>query len=253
MQIGVLRALEFDRVRDALADSAATSLGRARARNLQPAVTGEEVASRLALTSEAVAFVGHGGSLALSAPDDLDETLAALEIEDQPLEPLQLLGLARVLASVATVAASVDRAVASPQAPLVLLSRVLSRAARFDAETAAVHRAIEPGGDVSDRASPALAEIRETLRHQRAKLRSTLESLTRARETAKYLQDQIVTDRNGRYVVVVRAEHREAIPGIVHGSSASGASVYLEPLATVSLNNDVVTLVERERMRSCAF
>ncbi len=72
------------------------------------------------------------------------------------------------------------------------------------------------------------------LRRQRSKLRSTLEGLTRGRDTAKYLQDQIVTDRNGRYVVVVRAEHRDAIPGIVHGASASGASLYLEPLARSS-------------------
>ena len=60
------------------------------------------------------------------------------------------------------------------------------------------------------------------------------------------LQDQIVTDRNGRYVLVVRAEHRESIPGIVHGSSASGASLYLEPMATVELNNETVTLAEKE-------
>ena len=58
--------------------------------------------------------------------------------------------------------------------------------------------------------------------------------------------DQIVTDRNGRYVLVVRAEHRESIPGIVHGSSASGASIYVEPMATVEINNDIVTLEEQE-------
>ena len=96
---------------------------------------------------------------------------------------------------------------------------------------------------MGDRASPALRDIRESLRRQRTKLRSTLDALTRGRDTAKYLQDQIVTDRNGRYVVVVRAEHRDAIPGIVHGASTSGASVYLEPLSTVSLNNEIVTLV----------
>ncbi len=100
---------------------------------------------------------------------------------------------------------------------------------------------------MSDRASPALAEIREALARQRARLRATLETLTRGRDTAKYLQDQIVTDRNGRYVVVVRAEHRDAIPGIVHDSSASGASLYVEPLQTVPLNNEVVALALREQ------
>ena len=67
-----------------------------------------------------------------------------------------------------------------------------------------------------------------------------------ASETSKYLQEQVVTDRNGRYVLVVRAEHRSAIPGIVHGASASGASLFLEPLTTVDINNDIVALEEQE-------
>src|SRR5439155_4205157 len=125
------------------------------------------------------------------------------------------------------------------------LAAIAGGAASFDAEAQAIYRAIESSGDVSDRASPRLREIRESLRRQRAKLRSALEGLTRGRDTAKYLQDQIVTDRNGRYVIVLRAEHRDAIPGIVHGTSASGASLYVEPLSTVELNNDVVGLAER--------
>src|SRR5205823_9433480 len=68
----------------------------------------------------------------------------------------------------------------------------------------------------------------------------------RGKETSKYLQEQVVTDRNGRYVLVVRSEHRSAIPGIVHGASASGASLFLEPLTTVDVNNDIVALEEQE-------
>ena len=68
----------------------------------------------------------------------------------------------------------------------------------------------------------------------------------RGRDTARYLQDPVVTDRNGRYVLVVKSEHRHSIPGIVHGSSASGASLYLEPLSTVELNNEMVALEEQE-------
>jgi DNA mismatch repair protein MutS2 len=127
-----------------------------------------------------------------------------------------------------------------------LLAALVAASRAFEMEVAAVRRAIDPSGDINDQASPALKEIREKLRRQRAKLRSTLEGLSRGRDTAKYLQDQIVTDRNGRYVLVVRAEHRESIPGIVHGSSASGASLYLEPLSTVELNNETVQLTEKE-------
>ena len=90
------------------------------------------------------------------------------------------------------------------------------------------------------------ANLRDRLRKQRARLRGTLESYLRGRDTSKYLQQQIVTDRNGRYVLVVRSEHRTAIPGIVHGSSGSGASLFLEPLSTVEINNDIVALEQQE-------
>src|SRR6185503_19987911 len=81
---------------------------------------------------------------------------------------------------------------------------------------------------------------------QRSRLRTTLESYLRGKDTAKYLQDQVVTERSGRYVLVVKAEHRSAIPGIVHGASTSGASLFLEPLSTVEINNDIVALEEQE-------
>jgi DNA mismatch repair protein MutS2 len=68
----------------------------------------------------------------------------------------------------------------------------------------------------------------------------------RGRETSKYLQEQVVTDRHGRHVLMVRAEHRHAIPGIVHGGSASGASLFVEPLETVEINNEIVALEEQE-------
>ncbi len=240
MQAAALRALEFDRIRDVLAREALTPLGRARALALEPSADADDVRTLLATTSAAAAFVAGGGSLAIDAPENLADVLAGLDIDDEPLDPAALVGLARFLTSVGLVARAVRGA--DPH-----LARLAAPAAAFDDEIAAVTRAIDPGGDVSDRASAALAEIREVLRRQRAKLRASLDALTRGRDTAKYLQDQIVTDRNGRYVVVVRAEHRDAIPGIVHGSSASGASLYLEPLSTVPLNNDIVALVEREK------
>jgi DNA mismatch repair protein MutS2 len=245
MHAAVFRALEFDRVREALAIVALTPLGRARVLDLAPATDPDEVAARLRLTADAAAFLKHGGSLALQSPADLERTLAALDVEGQPLEPRQLTGLSDLLDSIETVASAVRRAIGADN--VSGLTAIVARAASFDQEISYVRRAIDDAGDVVDSASPALRDIRDSLRRQRVRLRSTLDALTRGRDSAKYLQDQIVTDRNGRYVVVVRAEHRDAIPGIVHGASTSGASVYLEPLSTVSLNNEIVTLAEREQ------
>jgi DNA mismatch repair protein MutS2 len=241
MQAAALRALEFDRIREALAREASTSLGRERARTLTPSDNRNDVQAHLDLTLEAVAFVKSSGSLTIDGPDDLEDVLGHLEIADQPLAPLQLLGLARFVSSVSGI---VDRV---RESRATRLGALVANARSFIAEADAVRRAIDSSGDVKDSASQALQDIREALRRQRAKLRSTLEGLTRGRDAAKYLQDQIITDRNGRYVVVVRAEHRDAMPGIVHGASASGASLYLEPISTVSLNNDVVALAEREK------
>ena len=241
MQPAVLRALEFDRIREALAARASTPMGRERLLALEPSTDPSAIRASLALTLEAVALEQAGGSLGIDAPDDLATSLAILEMPDRPLEPLALRGLARFFASVERVVRQAAREPGSG------LAAIAARAASFADETAAIERAIEPTGDISDRASGALRDIRAALRRQRAALRGTLERMARDRDAAKYLQDTIVTDRNGRYVLVVRAEHRDAIPGLVHGSSASGASLYVEPLATVALNNEVIALVEREK------
>jgi DNA mismatch repair protein MutS2 len=242
MQSAVLRALEFDRIREALAREALTPFGRERALTLEPSADAGRVQRRLDRTQEAVAFLKAGGTLSIDATDDLPAVLASLGVAAEPLTPLQLLALARFTESIEAVAGGIAAHGSSR-----LLGDIAARVASFAPETSAVRRAILSSGDIQDDASPALRDIRDALRRQRAKLRSTLEGLTRGRDTAKYLQDQIVTDRNGRYVVVVRAEHRGAIPGIVHGTSASGASLYLEPLTTVDLNNDIVALVEQEK------
>jgi DNA mismatch repair protein MutS2 len=246
MQPAVLKALEFDRIREALASDALTPLGRSRALALTPAIDSAEVQRRLDRLAEAVRFAGADGSLAIWAPEDLLATLDALGIAGQPLDPLPLVGVARFLDSVDAVTRALTNEAPEDASPYPLLAAIAGGAASFADETRAVLRAIEPSGEVSDDASPALRDIRDKLRRQRAKLRATLETFTRGRDHAKYLQDQIVTDRNGRYVLVVRAEYREAVPGIVHGTSTSGASVYVEPLPTVDLNNEIVTLAQRE-------
>ena len=116
----------------------------------------------------------------------------------------------------------------------------------FAAEVADIRRRLRRPGEVVDHASARLAAIRERLRQKRSRLRRTLDGYLRGRDTAKYLQDQVVTERNGRFVLLVRAEHRGSFPGLVHGSSASGQTLYLEPLATVEINNEVVSLEAEE-------
>jgi DNA mismatch repair protein MutS2 len=242
MQAGTLRALEFDRIVAAVANLTVTPMGRLEVEALTPMTSAARVSAALAATTEGVRFLGTHAGFPLRAPAEIDEALAGLATDGRALEPLRLLGLAEFLESVE----QSRHAVAQAASPLPGLHRLVERVASFRTEIADVRRKIEPGGEVADSASPALASIRDRLRRQRAKLRSTLEGFLRERDTSKYLQEQVVTDRNGRYVLMVRAEHRGAIPGVVHGASASGASLFLEPLATVEVNNEIVELEDRE-------
>jgi DNA mismatch repair protein MutS2 len=241
MHAGTLRALEFDRIVDVVCGYAQTPMGAARLADLHPLTQGEEVTRALTATAEAARFLADN-QLGLQAPGEFEEILAALGVEGRPLEPHQLFAAATFFSSVDAAAALVRRARVS----FPILRAIADTAASFERETADIRRKIDPSGEVVDDASAELRGIRDKLRKQRTRLRGTLESYLRGKDTAKYLQQQIVTDRNGRYVLVVRSEHRSAIPGIVHGSSGSGASMFLEPLSTVEINNDIVALEQQE-------
>jgi DNA mismatch repair protein MutS2 len=242
MQSAVLRALEFDRIVEMVRGFAMTPMGDERLGRLAPSSDPQQVARWLAATTETTKYLAANNLFPLRASAELPQTLAALAVEGRALEPGRLLSLAAFLDSVDEAKAAIRRA---PGA-FTHLEAATGAAASFSAETAQVRDKIDPAGDVVDDASPELKQVRERLRKQRSRLRGTLESYLRGKDTAKYLQDLVVTERNGRYVLVVKAEHRSSIPGIVHGASTSGASLFLEPLSTVEINNDIVALLEQE-------
>jgi len=243
MQPSALRALEFDRIVEAVVGFALTPMGAERLSRLGPSTDTGKVAQLLAATSETARFIAANGVFPLRASSELPNIFASLAVEGRPLEAPRLLALVAFLESVDESRAAVRAASGS----FPLLDAASGPAASFKGEAATVRAKIDPAGDVVDDASPALKAIRDRLRKQRTRLRTTLESYLRGKDTAKYLQDQVVTERAGRYVLVVKAEHRGGIPGIVHGSSTSGASLFLEPLSTVEINNDIVALEEQER------
>ncbi|MGC4085684.1 MAG: endonuclease MutS2 [Vicinamibacterales bacterium] len=242
MHAAALRALEFDRIVDAVRGFALTPMGDERLAQLQPSTDVGEVGQLLASTTQAAKYIARHGSFPLRASADLPTILGALTVEGRALEAPRLLALANFLDSVEDTRSGIHRVAA--EFPLV--DRAGANAASFKGEIARVRATIDPSGDVVDDASPQLRSIRDRLRRQKTRLRGTLESYLRGKDTSKYLQDQVVTERNGRFVIVVKAEHRSGIPGIVHGASASGASLYLEPLSTVDINNDIVALEEQE-------
>jgi DNA mismatch repair protein MutS2 len=241
MNASALKALEFDRIVSVVTGLAVTSLGRDRLVDLHPLTTTAEVLAAQRATTEGTRFLADYPGFPLRAPSDLGEIIDALGVEGRGLEPMRLLGLSGYLESIELS----RQAITKVGAAFPLLRMLVETVASFKQEIADVRRKIEPSGEVADNASPALASIRERLRKQKQRLRTTLDGFLRGRD-AKYLQEQVVTDRSGRHVLMVRAEHRAAIPGIVHGGSASGASLFVEPLETVEINNDIVALEEQE-------
>src|SRR5438067_8790695 len=242
MQSGALRALEFDRVVETVTSFAMTPMGAERLSRLAPSTDPNKVAQLLAATTETAKFLSANGLFPLRGSSDLQQILGALAVEGRALEGPRLLTLVAFLGSIDESRVAIRRAASS----FPLLDQASGAAASFKGEAATVRDKLDAAGDVVDGASPELKLIRDRLRKQRSRLRTTLESYLRGKDTAKYLQDQVVTERNGRYVLVVKTEHRSGIPGIVHGSSTSGASVFLEPLSTVEINNDIVALEEQE-------
>ena len=239
-----LNLLEFDKVVDAVVSYALTPLGVSKLRQLHPLTDQGVIKAELANTTEGVRFLAENGNLQLEAPNDFDQILVKLAIETQPLASTQLVGLAAFLESIEQVCKAVP---AASGGPYPALSTVINGCAAWGRECGEVRKKVDASGELVDEASPELKTIRGRLRKQRNRLRGNLESYLRGRETAKYLQERVVTERNGRFVLVIRAEHRTAIPGIVHGSSTSGASLFLEPLSTVDINNEIVALEEKEK------
>ena len=236
------RTLEFDRIVDAVTELALTPLGSASLAALEPSSDPKIVVAALAATTETVKFLERHPLFPLRAGEALPDALDALDVQGRPLEPLQLRMVADFVDSVDQARASIARA--GDEFPI--LRELVAKVTAFKTEVAAVGDAIDPGGDVLDSASPELKRIRNELRQKRQKLRGTLEQYTRG-ASSKYLQDEVITERNGRFVLMVRAEHRGNVPGIVHGSSTTGATLFMEPAATVEINNDIVQLEDRER------
>ncbi len=111
----------------------------------------------------------------------------------------------------------------------------------------AINTAIISEDEVSDRASATLADIRRKMREKNAKIRDSLSKIISSPTQSKLLQEAIITQRGGRYVVPVKAEHKTLIPGITHDVSASGATLFIEPMAVVNLNNDLRELEGKEK------
>ena len=235
-----LTALEFDKIRELLASHAPTAGAAAKALSLMPSEHFDVVELRQKQTEDARRLLNAKGMPPFAGDAGVNEAVGRAE-KGATLSPRELLSIAGVLRGARLLTEYVEgeeeRGVLD-----VLFSRLIPVRPLEDRIT----RVILGEDMIADEASPALAEIRRKVRAANNRIKDTLSTyIGGARQ--KYLQENLVTMRNGRYVIPVKAEYRGEIKGLLHDTSSSGATVFIEPLAVVEANNELRELASREQ------
>ncbi len=237
-----LDILEYPAVLELLAREAASPPGREAAQVLQPSADRAWIEATLDGTAEFVLALASGGFPSLAPVQDLRPALALARMQGAALEPGALLGIAATL-RVAMQARAFFRRQAGAYARLEAVGARLAPPGDLVAE---IERCIESNGAVADAASPALGEVRRQIRATREEVLARLQAMLHAPHLAGHIAEPIITQRNDRYVIPVKAGSRGAVPGLVHDQSASGLTFYVEPAGVVETNNALRALYARE-------
>ena len=235
-----MQTLELPRVLDMLADQAVTEEGKDKARRLRPETDPVEVTALLAETTAAVEKMVLGGSPAFAGVRPVAGSLQRANMGGS-LNTRELLDIAKVLAA-ARSAKEYGEGDAEKKTPIDVLFHSL-RPNRFLEDK--ITGSIVGDGELADSASPELASIRRHMRATESKVRDILQRIISSSQ-AKYLQESIITQRSGRYVVPVKSEFKNEIPGLVHDLSGSGSTFLIEPMGVVKANNELRELQAKE-------
>lgn len=236
------KALELDKILHLLAEETSCDAAAELAQNLRPSTSLSQVKRLLTETDEAHTMMARFGAPSFGGLKDVSNSLRRAEAGGT-LNMTELLRIATVLR---TLRGIVDWRSKSEGVKSILDDR-------FDAIMPnkyledRINHAILSEEEMADNASPQLATIRRKIRSASSRAREQLEKMVRSPVTQKYLQDPIITMRDGRFVVPVKAECRGDVPGLVHDTSSSGATVFVEPMAVVEANNEVRVLLSQEQ------
>jgi DNA mismatch repair protein MutS2 len=226
--------LELDKILKQLADHAAFSASRELLEQLRPTADLEEARRRLQETSEARRLIEERDNVTVGGARDVRPHASNAE-RGITLSPEQLLTVKATLQSSANLKKTIMRA--ADRFPL--LAEMAVGLYEGKPVVDAITRVISEQGEVLDSASPKLAQIRRDLHVAHNRLQTRLQSLLSSGKYAPYLQETLITQRDGRYVIPVKSEARGRVRGIVHDQSSSGATLFVEPVETVDINNEI--------------
>lgn len=235
------KLLEFDRLKEIVSRSTTSAPGKRAVESLATSRDTSSLNAEFALIAEAVEYLHDGLELGFGSLADFELWLARLGVPGSVLATDELLQAATLMDASAAIR-QVFRE--NNGQKFRLLAGCAAALADFRPLLAAIRRAVLPNGEISDDASPKLKRIRSNIGESRQKIRRSLESILRDRGEAA--GEDYVTLRNDRFVIPVRASERRSVPGVVHAASATGQTVFVEPLDTIDLNNRLVQLSEEE-------
>lgn len=243
MDSAALRTLEYTKVIDRLVNLVATQRGRELAEALQPSSEYQTVESNLALTEDAVRVLRHAASIPFGGIRDLRQVLGRARVGGG-LSGEELLAVGSTLRAVRLMKgffAEYAEFIGGLE-PWVQGLTVL-RNSEF-----AIERSIDDNGTVKDDASEKLSQLRREIRVIQGRIKDKLDSILRSSQYKSYFQDALYTMRGDRYVIPIKQEYRHQFPGILHDQSASGATVFIEPMALVNMNNDLKGVISAEQV-----
>ncbi len=235
-----LITLEFDKIRQMLADSCPTEGAAALALSLCPCDHIDIARKRLARTTDAKRLSDAKGMPSFGSVTDISDTCERA-LKGAVLTPRELLDVAAILRT----SRGLLEYIRSNRLFPTVLDEVFERLIPNRQLEDRIARSIISEEMIADEASPALADVRRKIRVANLKVRESLARYTSG-TYSKFLQENIVTQRNGRYVIPVKAEHRNDVKGLIHDTSSSGATVFIEPMAVVEANNELAMLESRE-------
>ncbi len=239
MDEGSLKALEFGRIREAVASYAFSPLGAERARAMVPEAS--TAARGQAEAAEMMAYASAGKDIPLSGLADVRPLLKRLELEGV------LAGAELVLIRDFLFAAARARKAFGAEGDFPRLATYAAPLEPLRDVADDITRQVDDDGAVRDDATPKLAQLRKKIAAKREEIQASLERLLNSPKIKRALREPIVTQRSGRYVLPVRTDSMGAVRGIVHAHSGSGVTAFVEPMSVVELNNDLEGLTAEEQ------
>ena len=241
------RVLEFESLRDLLRGYASSALGDGRVFDLVPSVDRVWIEQQQRLTSEVREFRRVGGRFEFSGLLSVTQLLDKSRIAGAALETTEIRDVILVVDRAAEWREIALRPPAAMSTSWDAVSALSAGIADFTDFLRSFRNKILPDGTLEDRASPELARIRRDIDKQKRMIQETLRGYLRRLAEGEVVQDELVTIRGERFVIPVKIEQKRRVPGVVHGSSSSGQTVFIEPIETIEQNNDLVRLLDEEQ------